>query len=171
MPQETERYRVARGDISGFEGDAVVTAANAGLTGGGGVDAAVHAAGGPTVIEECREIGGCLTGDAVATSGGELPYARWIIHAVGPIWDPLHPEACDEALASAYRRSVEVAAELGARSVAFPNISTGVYGFPKDRAAPIAIAAALTAAAKADVAVTFYCYDDENARLYESRTS
>ena len=126
-----------RGDITEQDVDAVVNAAAPHLLGGGGVDGAIHRAGGPAILEECRRLGGCETGDAKATTGGNLP-ARWVIHTVGPVWrGGGHGE--DELLACAHRRSLEVAAELGARSVAFPAISTGVYGFPLERAAPIAL--------------------------------
>ena len=158
---------VVRGDITRIEVDAVVNAANAALAGGGGVDGAIHRAGGPTIIDECREIGGCEPGDAVATTAGDLP-ARWVIHTVGPVWGPANAEEHDVTLASAYRRSIEVADDLGAATVAFPNISTGIYGFPKERAAPIAVEAVRKATAGTGItAVVFVCFDDENAQLYE----
>jgi O-acetyl-ADP-ribose deacetylase (regulator of RNase III) len=132
------------GDITTIAVDAIVNAANEGLRGGGGVDGAIHRAGGPAILEECIRLGGCRTGDAKPTTAGELP-ARYVIHAVGPVWrDGGHGE--DDLLASAYRRSVEVAAQLGCLSVAFPAISTGIYGFPIERAAPIALATARMAA-------------------------
>lgn len=149
-----------------MEVDAVVNAANAALAGGGGVDGAIHRAGGPSIMAACREIGGCEPGDAVATTAGRLP-ARWVIHTVGPIWGPADGVAHDATLASAYRRSIEVADEIGARTIAFPNISTGIYGFPKERAAPIAIEAARAAAEGTAIEeVLFVCFDDENAHLY-----
>ncbi|HWP64598.1 MAG TPA: O-acetyl-ADP-ribose deacetylase [Candidatus Limnocylindria bacterium] len=130
---------LVRGNIVEQATDAIVNAANSTLLGGGGVDGAIHRAGGPTILEECRRLGGCATGDAKITSGGRLP-ARWVIHAVGPVYrDGRHGEP--ELLASAYRRSLEVAAahDIRIRSVAFPSISTGAYRFPIDLAAPIAL--------------------------------
>jgi O-acetyl-ADP-ribose deacetylase (regulator of RNase III) len=128
------------GDLTKQDVDAIVNAANAALAGGGGVDGAIHRAGGPEIMAACRRLGGCETGDAKATTGGQLP-ARWVIHAVGPVWRG-GGEGEPELLASAYRRSLEVAYELGARTVAFPAISCGVYGYPAELAAPVAVAAA-----------------------------
>jgi O-acetyl-ADP-ribose deacetylase (regulator of RNase III) len=127
------------GDLTEQRVDAIVNSANASLLGGGGVDGAIHRAGGPEILAECRLLGGCDTGDAKATTAGRLP-ARWVVHAVGPVWQG--GEAGEaELLASAHRRSLEVARDLGARSVAFPAISCGIYRYPPELAAPVAIEA------------------------------
>ena len=127
------------GDLTEQPVDAIVNAANTSLLGGGGVDGAIHRAGGPEILAECRLLGGCETGDAKATTAGRLP-ARWVIHAVGPVWQGGGAGEA-ELLASAHRRSLEVARELGARTVAFPAISCGIYGYPPELAAPVAIEA------------------------------
>jgi O-acetyl-ADP-ribose deacetylase (regulator of RNase III) len=125
------------GDITRQATEAIVNAANTTLLGGGGVDGAIHRAGGPEILDACRRLGGCATGDATITPGGRLP-ARWVIHTVGPVYrDGRHGEAA--LLASAYRRSLEVAAAHALRSVAFPSISTGAYRFPIDEAARVAL--------------------------------
>lgn len=144
MKVEATEIVLEQGDITRQEVDVIVNAANSGLRGGGGVDGAIHRAGGPAIMEECRVIrrrqGGCRTGDAVITTAGELR-ARHVIHTAGPIWrGGGHREP--DLLRSAYRSSLELAAEHGARTVAFPSISTGVYGFPVREAAPIALQAA-----------------------------
>jgi O-acetyl-ADP-ribose deacetylase len=128
---------LVQGDITQQATDAIVNAANTTLLGGGGVDGAIHRAGGPDILAACRELGGCATGDAKLTTGGRLP-ARFVIHTVGPVYrDGRHGEP--DLLASAYRRSLEVAVGAEVRSVAFPSISTGAYRFPVGEAAPIAL--------------------------------
>ena len=132
------QLELVEGDITQQDTDAIVNAANPSLLGGGGVDGAIHHAGGPQILAECRSLGGCATGDAKITSGGRLP-ARYVIHAVGPVYWREGAEQAARLLASAYRRSLEVAAEHTLRSVAFPSISTGAYGYPLDEAAPVAL--------------------------------
>lgn len=158
--------KVVRGDITARPVDAIVNAANASLLGGGGVDGAIHRAAGPELVAACRKLGGCATGDAKATPGFRLP-ARWVFHAVGPVW---HGGGRGEAaqLAGCYRRCMELAREHEARSVAFPAISTGIYGYPKEPAAEIAVQVCREAAESAGVeTVEFVCFDEQTARIYE----
>jgi O-acetyl-ADP-ribose deacetylase (regulator of RNase III) len=159
------RLEAVVADITAEEVDAVVNAANASLLGGGGVDGAIHRAAGPELLDACRALGGCPTGEAKATPAFGLP-ARWVIHTVGPVW---RGGAAGEAelLASCYRRSLEVADQLGARSVAFPAISTGVYGYPADQAAAIAVETIRSVAATTSVElVTLVAFDDRTRALY-----
>jgi O-acetyl-ADP-ribose deacetylase (regulator of RNase III) len=153
------RIALAQGDITSFAADAIVNAANSSLLGGGGVDGAIHRAGGPEILEECRRLGGCETGQAKATTAGRLP-ARYVIHTVGPVWRGGHNDE-DELLAACHRSSLEIAASLSCSSVAFPAISTGAFGFPVDRAARIALAATVDALAALDQIerVTFVLFD------------
>jgi O-acetyl-ADP-ribose deacetylase (regulator of RNase III) len=166
----TPRIHLLQGDITKIPSDAIVNAANSSLLGGGGVDGAIHRAGGPAILDECRAIrnrqGGCATGDAVITTGGKLP-AKYVIHTVGPVWqDGKHQE--EALLAKAYRNSLQLAKDHSIRTIAFPNISTGIYGFPKDKAAKIAVATVKTFLDGNPLPeqVTFVCFDQENHALY-----
>jgi O-acetyl-ADP-ribose deacetylase (regulator of RNase III) len=138
------RIEIIQGDITQQSVDAIVNAANGMLMGGGGVDGAIHRAGGPAIMAECRELGGCATGDAKATTAGLLS-ARHVVHAVGPVWRG-GARGEEDLLASSYRRSIEVADELGCASLALPAISTGIYGYPIELAAPVALATGVEAA-------------------------
>jgi O-acetyl-ADP-ribose deacetylase (regulator of RNase III) len=160
--------QVVRGDLTTEEVDAVVNAANSSLLGGGGVDGAIHRAGGPAILAECRLLGGCETGDAKATTAGNLP-ARYVIHTVGPVWRG-GTEGEPELLASCHRRSLDVARELGARTVAFPAISCGVYGYPPALAAPVAVRAAREHGHDLDV-VRFVLFGDETYEAFAAAAS
>jgi O-acetyl-ADP-ribose deacetylase (regulator of RNase III) len=163
------RFELAQGDITRQDVDAIVNAANRGLLGGGGVDGAIHRAGGPEILAACREIRrtslpeGLPTGSAVATTGGSLA-ARWVIHTVGPVYSgsPEDPRL----LASCHTESLRIADELGARSVAFPAISTGVYGYPHEEAAPVAIEAVRGASTRVEL-VRFVLFGDDAFGAFE----
>ncbi|HVN52108.1 MAG TPA: O-acetyl-ADP-ribose deacetylase [Acidimicrobiales bacterium] len=159
--------RAVRGDITTMTTDAIVNAANSSLAPGGGVCGAIHRAAGPELAEACRALGGCATGDAKATPGFRLP-ARWVIHAVGPVWhggDQGEPDL----LASCYRRSIEVARELApCRSIAFPAISTGIFGFPSELAASIAVATLCAEDTSAFDDLALVAFDGETLELLEA---
>jgi|WetSurMetagenome_2_1015567.scaffolds.fasta_scaffold14821_4 O-acetyl-ADP-ribose deacetylase len=167
--------RVVKGDITAIPADAIVNAANSSLMGGGGVDGAVHRAGGPLIHEECLKIrdrqGGCPTGEAVITKAGNLP-ARYVIHTVGPVWRGGKAHE-DELLSGAYLNSLKLAVENNLQSISFPNISTGIYGFPKERAARIAISAVANFLQSSNdtIEVIFVCFDNENFELYQKLVS
>jgi O-acetyl-ADP-ribose deacetylase len=158
---------LVRGDITTQPTDAIVNAANESLAPGGGVCGAIHHAGGPAIWEECRRVAPCPTGDARATTAGRLP-ARYVIHAVGPVWRGGHSGESSQ-LASAYRASLDRADELGLASVAFPSISTGIFGYPVDRAAQTALAAVRDrlAAGSSVRRVVFVLFDDRTLEAYE----
>ncbi len=161
------RIALVQGDITRLTVDAVVNAANTSLLGGGGVDGAIHRAAGPELLAECRGLGGARTGEAKMTRGYRLP-ARHVIHAVGPVWRG-GGAGEDEALASCYRTALRLGADAGLRSIAFPAISTGVYGFPVERAARIAVAEVRRglAAAPSLERVVFCCFSAEDRAVYE----
>ena len=165
-----DKIELLKGDITKIKADAIVNAANSSLMGGGGVDGAIHRVGGPAILEECRKIvarqGGCRTGNAVITTAGNLP-AKFVIHTVGPVWnDGKYKE--EEKLADCYKNSLRIAVENNCKTIAFPNVSTGVYRFPKPAAAKIALHAVATflAAHNEIEKVIFVCLDDENCDLY-----
>lgn len=167
-----KRVSVVQGDVTKLDVDAIVNAANTSLLGGGGVDGAIHRAGGPQILEECRAIrnrqGGCAVGEAVITTGGLLK-AKYVIHTVGPVWNggTKNEEAL---LANAYTNSLQVAVDHDVKTIAFPNISTGIYGFPKGRAAEVAVDAVrdfLNTNSTLEK-IVFVCFDEENFKIYKS---
>jgi len=163
--------KVIHGDITKIRVDAIVNAANASLLGGGGVDGAIHRAGGKSIIEECIKIrekqGGCKVGAAVITTAGNLP-AKFVIHTVGPIWNG-GKEGEDQLLMNAYRNSLQLAIENNIETISFPNISTGVYNFPKERAANIALSTVFDYLSRDKIVkdVFFVCFDEENFDIYQ----
>ena len=166
MTDAKGKITVLQGDITKITADAIVNAANSSLMGGGGVDGAIHRAGGPAILEDCRKIvarqGGCATGEAVITTAGRLP-AKHVIHTVGPVWNGGHKKEA-EKLAACYRNSLQLAADHQLSTIAFPNISTGIYRFPKNEAARIAVTTIrdFLAAHEGINEVMLVCFDDEN---------
>jgi O-acetyl-ADP-ribose deacetylase (regulator of RNase III) len=172
MKDVLQKMEIIRGDITKQQVDAIVNAANSSLMGGGGVDGAIHRAGGLAILEECKKIvakqGGCPTGEAVITTAGNLP-AKFVIHTVGPVWNGGKKNE-PEKLADCYKNSLRLAVENNLRTIAFPNISTGVYGYPKKEAAEIAVKT-VNEFLQINSTVTkvyFVCFDDENFQLYQS---
>ena len=167
-----EKIFLLQGDITKQKVDAIVNAANSSLMGGGGVDGAIHRAGGPAILEDCRRViakqGSCKTGEAVITTGGNFP-AKFVIHTVGPVWNNGKSNEA-EKLANCYRNSLQLALENKIESIAFPNISTGIYGYPKKEAATIAIKTVsdLLQQNPSLPKVYFVCFDEENYSIYKS---
>ena len=160
---------VIKADITKIPADAIVNAANSSLLGGGGVDGAIHRAGGKQILEECIRIrnrqGKCNTGEAVVTSAGNLP-AKYVIHTVGPVWNG-DVEKMSKLLSKCYKNSLELAESLGVKTIAFPNISTGVYKFPKELAGKVALETVHKFQSENIEKVIFVCFDDENEMIYK----
>lgn len=166
MATQQKRIEIQKGDITTLAVDAIVNAANSSLLGGGGVDGAIHRAGGKAILDDCRKIiarqGGCKVGEAVITTAGNLP-SRFVIHTVGPVWNGGQKSEAQK-LADCYRNALQLAIDNNCKTIAFPNISTGVYGYPKDKAAMTAVATVLDFLRTTDKIekVIFVCFDDEN---------
>lgn len=160
------KLEAVQADITALKVDAIVNAANESLLGGGGVDGAIHRAAGPELLAACRSLHGCPTGDVRATPGFRLP-ARWIFHAVGPVWHDGQQNE-DDLLASCYRKCLLLAEEKGVELIAFPAISTGVYGFPKERAAQIAVATVRAHSTSRPERAIFCCFDQTTLHLYQA---
>ena len=164
------KIELIKGDITEIQVDAIVNAANSSLMGGGGVDGAIHRKGGKEILEECIKIrnrqGGCATGEAVFTKAGKLP-AQYVIHTVGPVWNGgSHQE--DELLKNCYLNALRIAEDLGLSSIAFPNISTGIYGYPKRQAAEVAMTTVKTFLSNTSLSlIVFVCFDEENYKIYQ----
>ncbi|AQX49934.1 MULTISPECIES: O-acetyl-ADP-ribose deacetylase [Elizabethkingia] len=160
---------IIKGDITKIQADVIVNAANSSLLGGGGVDGAIHRAGGKQILDECIQIrnkqGKCNPGEAVVTTAGNLP-AQYVIHTVGPVWNG-DKERCERLLGNCYNNALELAGNLGVKTIAFPNISTGIYKFPKDLAAEIAIKIAQNLESETIEKIIFVCFDEENERIYK----
>lgn len=161
------RVQIVEGDITKQEVDAIVNAANTSLLGGGGVDGAIHKAAGPELLEETRQIGGCPTGEARVSKGYRLP-ARWVIHTVGPIWKGGHKNE-ENLLASCYKNSYQAAQDLGVKTMAFPSISTGAYGFPLERATEIALGETkkFLVSSETLTKVLFVCFGEKAYNTYQ----
>ncbi len=163
------KIELIKGDITKIHADAIVNAANSSLLGGGGVDGAIHRAGGKQILDECIMIrnkqGKCNTGEAVVTTAGNLP-AQYVIHTVGPVWNG-DKEKCASLLKNCYNNSLELAESLGVKAIAFPNISTGVYRFPKERAGKIAVETVKNFRSDSIEKIIFVCFDDENEAIYK----